>query len=309
MAAGESRQHAGNAGYDDQIDAFYSWDNTVAHHADLRAGDPIAIWDKNALLGVSVIEAIFLGAGEKIVRKCPFCHMASIKARSTLIPAFRCHTCGRVFDSPEERVRLVQTYRALYAASWIDLSSALTGPELRNVCVSQKSQQSLRPLEWQAFTQALHARVPARITRRVKASIDSMMSAEGHRQVLTRARRGQTAFRSNLLQRFGENCAITGPSPAVTLEAAHLYSYAELGVHHEHGGLLLRRDVHRLFDRGDVAVHPKSLLLDVDPYVSSFDNYKRLHGQRIRTRIGNDHRAWMERHWAQHREDAPSMTA
>lgn len=30
------------------------------------------------------------------------------------------------------------------------------------------------------------------------------------------------------------------------LEAGHPYSYGELGVHHEHCGLLVRRDVHKL---------------------------------------------------------------
>jgi hypothetical protein len=37
-------------GYDDQPDAFYSWDDTVAHHSEIRPGDFIAIWDKVALM-------------------------------------------------------------------------------------------------------------------------------------------------------------------------------------------------------------------------------------------------------------------
>jgi N-acyl homoserine lactone hydrolase len=45
------------------------------------------------------------------------------------------------------------------------------------------------------------------------------------------------------------------------LEAAHLYSYAASGVHHLDGGLLMRRDVHRLFDLGHHAVRPNSLTL------------------------------------------------
>lgn len=301
MAAGDARQHAGNDGYHDQIDAFYSWDSTVSHSEDLREGDPIALWDKVALIGVSVIEQIVPGTGEKLVRKCPNCAKASIKARSTLRPIYRCHACSATFDHPLEQVRSVKTFRATYAASWIDLSGTLTGPELRSVCISAKSQQSLRPLNWGAFRAALARRIPPRLTERVTNTVHDHIASEGHRKALTRARRGQSQFRNQLLANFGENCAITGPCPAVTLEAAHLYSYAEFGKHYEYGGLLLRRDVHRLFDRGDVAIHPRSLRIDVDPYVSSFEDYGRLAGQTVRVGVKRQQVSWLEQHWAQHR--------
>src|SRR5687767_681397 len=39
MAAGDNRGHGGNSGYDDQIDAYYSWDSNVPNHKNLRVGD------------------------------------------------------------------------------------------------------------------------------------------------------------------------------------------------------------------------------------------------------------------------------
>ena len=308
LAAGLTRQHAGNEGYHDQIDAFYSWDESVPRHADLAEGDQIALWDKTALLGVAKIDQITVGSSEKLSRRCPFCSKTTIKIRTTVRPAFRCHSCSNTFDEPLDSTRQVKTYRAHYAPSWIDLDGAMSGPELRTVCTSQKSQLSLRPLNWPAFVRALQTRIPDRLARRVTANPQTTMGAEGHRLGLTRARRGQGEFRSGLLAKYGENCAITGACPAVTLEAAHLYSYADVGRHFEHGGLLLRRDVHRLFDRGDLAVDPSSLRVDVDPYVSSFENYRSIHGIELRARVNSQQFAWIQRHWSQHRDPEVAVT-
>jgi hypothetical protein len=43
-------------------ESHYSWDSTVPNHAALSAGDAIAVWDKQQLLGASVIEEIEVGA-------------------------------------------------------------------------------------------------------------------------------------------------------------------------------------------------------------------------------------------------------
>jgi predicted RNA-binding Zn-ribbon protein involved in translation (DUF1610 family) len=274
----------------------------VAHHADIRKGDRVALWDKSALIGISIVDDIIPGVGEKLIRRCPFCRKASIKARLTIKPTYRCHSCGMSFDDPQEQVRTVKTYRAVYESSWIELSGSLSGPELRNLCFSTKSQQSLRPLNWTAFSQAIQNCVSARLARRISSSAPTSLSAEGHKVALTRVRRGQSQFRSQLLESFGETCAITGPCPAVTLEAAHLYSYADYGKHFEHGGILLRRDVHRLFDRGDLAIHPELLRIDLDPYVSSFDNYRGMHGKPIRVAVESRHVSWLHQHWSQHRD-------
>lgn len=110
--------------------------------------------------------------------------------------------------------------------------------------------------------------------------------------------------RRHLLERFGENCALTGPTPPAALEAAHLYSYASVGKHHLHGGLLLRRDVHRLFDRGDLAIHPDRLSIDADPSLRTYKNYSPLHGRGLHVEVEPQHRAWIERHWIRHRVGA-----
>lgn len=75
-------------------------------------------------------------------------------------------------------------------------------------------------------------------------------------EFLTRARLGQGAFRVLVTDAYQRRCAITGERTLPVLEAAHIRPYAEEGPHQVSNGLLLRSDLHILFDRGYVTVTP-----------------------------------------------------
>jgi transposase-like protein len=301
MTVGENRQHGGNAGYDDQADVYYTWDSTVPNHARIKTGDPIAIWDKDRLLGISVIEEIEAEVKEKLLFKCPHCGLAGIKARQRMFPRFKCYKCKGVFDTPDTQTATVTEYRSRHDAAWTSLENLLPGAELRQLCKSAKSQLSMRPLRWDAFQAAVHSKGAERAVDRVVHRAPDFAFPQGHILEIVRVRRGQRKFREHLLGAQGETCAFTGEAPARVLEAGHLYSYAELGVHHEHGGLLLRRDIHRLFDDGSLAVDPETLKVDVSDTLESFPQYASLHDQQLRTRIHDLQVKWLARHWAEHR--------
>jgi hypothetical protein len=91
------------------------------------------------------------------------------------------------------------------------------------------------------------------------------------------------------------------------LEAGHLYSYAQLGTHFEHGGLMLRRDVHRLFDDGLLAVDPVNLRVDVAPGLAEFPQYARLHGEPLTLKLMDEQVDWLGKHWSEHREAPGSL--
>jgi putative restriction endonuclease len=74
---------------------------------------------------------------------------------------------------------------------------------------------------------------------------------------LVRPRLGQGAFRVLVADSYRRRCAVTGERVLPALEAAHIRPYAEGGGHEVPNGLLLRRDIHGLFDRGYVTVTPK----------------------------------------------------
>ena len=74
---------------------------------------------------------------------------------------------------------------------------------------------------------------------------------------LIQPRLGQATFRIAVLDAYGRACAVTGEHSLPALEAAHIRSYAESGPHEICNGLLLRADLHRLFDTGYVTVTPE----------------------------------------------------
>lgn len=83
-------------------------------------------------------------------------------------------------------------------------------------------------------------------------------------EYLTRGRLGQGAFRVLVTDAYHRRCAVTGEKTLPVLEAAHIRPYAEEGPHRVSNGILLRSDLHKLFDLGYVTVTP-DLHLEVSP--------------------------------------------
>jgi putative restriction endonuclease len=104
--------------------------------------------------------------------------------------------------------------------------------------------------------------------------------------MLVRPRLGQATFRIAVLEAYGRGCAVTGEHSLPALEASHIRPYTESGPHEVRNGLLLRADLHRLFDRGYLTVTP-DYLLQISPRLradySNGRSYYPLDGTRIRT--------------------------
>jgi putative restriction endonuclease len=73
---------------------------------------------------------------------------------------------------------------------------------------------------------------------------------------LIEPRLGQGAFRLLVTDLYHRRCAVTGERTLPALEAAHIRPYSDGGSHEASNGLLLRRDIHSLFDAGYVTVTP-----------------------------------------------------
>jgi putative restriction endonuclease len=71
---------------------------------------------------------------------------------------------------------------------------------------------------------------------------------------LVRPRLGQSAFRTAVLAAYERRCAISGERTLPVLEAAHIRPFADLRQHDVQNGLLMRSDLHALFDAGLVTV-------------------------------------------------------
>jgi putative restriction endonuclease len=73
---------------------------------------------------------------------------------------------------------------------------------------------------------------------------------------LVRPRLGQGTFRVAVTGAYGGACAVSREHSLPVLEAAHIRPYGSEGSHEIVNGLLLRADIHRLFDAGYVTVTP-----------------------------------------------------
>ncbi len=71
-----------------------------------------------------------------------------------------------------------------------------------------------------------------------------------------RQRIGQGTFRVLVTDTYGRRCAVTREKALPVLQAAHIRPVSEGGTHRVDNGLLLRSDVHTLFDRGYLTVTP-----------------------------------------------------
>jgi hypothetical protein len=68
------------------------------------------------------------------------------------------------------------------------------------------------------------------------------------------------------------------------LEAAHIEPHAVGGRNSADNGLLLRADIHTLFDLGLLKVEPKSMLVQIHPNLHS-TFYETLNGKKLRPRV------------------------
>ena len=87
----------------------------------------------------------------------------------------------------------------------------------------------------------------------------------------------QARFRINVRAAYGDRCAISGCDISEALEAIHIDPYENASQHHPCNGLLLRKDLHALFDENLIAVDPSSRLVHVAPNVRRYPEYRRLH--------------------------------
>jgi len=102
--------------------------------------------------------------------------------------------------------------------------------------------------------------------------------------ILRRVRLGQGAFRVLVTDAYTRKCSITGEKTLPVLEAAHIKPYALSGPHAISNGLLLRSDVHKLFDTGYLTI-TNNCKVEVSKRIKEeFENgkeYYQFHGKEL----------------------------
>ncbi|MFZ2052405.1 MAG: HNH endonuclease signature motif containing protein [Solirubrobacteraceae bacterium] len=108
---------------------------------------------------------------------------------------------------------------------------------------------------------------------------------------------GQAAFRLAVLDAYAGKCAMTGESSAPAIEATHIRPWSRGGDHKRQNGLPLRRDLHRLFDLGYIAITPVRTLTVSPKLRAEFgggDAYYALEGNELIEPTNPEHRPAQE---------------
>ena len=102
------------------------------------------------------------------------------------------------------------------------------------------------------------------------------------KELMIRPRLGQGCFRIMVMDEYARRCAITGEKTLPVLEAAHIRPYSENGPHQVSNGILMRSDLHTLFDNGYLTL-TKQFNVEVSRRIrDEFSNgreYYALHGK------------------------------
>jgi hypothetical protein len=113
-----------------------------------------------------------------------------------------------------------------------------------------------------------------------------------------RARRGQRTFRNNLLSRYSSTCVVSGSKVLDVLEAAHISPYREARHNGVENGLILRSDLHTLFDLHLMGINPNRLTVHFHPSLSGSE-YDGWEGRPLNIVHDKPSRRALGRHWAE----------
>ncbi|MFO7889056.1 MAG: HNH endonuclease [bacterium] len=137
------------------------------------------------------------------------------------------------------------------------------------------------------FGKRLWEQVQSRLQEMSIPEQESLIAEEGGRygkDYLRKARLGQGAFRVLLTEAYQRSCAVTGERTLPVLQAAHIKPFSESGPNQISNGLLLRSDLHILFDNGYITITPDYHIEVSKRIKEEFDNgreYYPFHGQKL----------------------------
>lgn len=100
---------------------------------------------------------------------------------------------------------------------------------------------------------------------------------------LSTPRLGQRAFQAVVMTAYHARCAVTGDRIRPVLQAAHIRPLPAGGEHRLDNGLLLRSDVHTLFDRGYLGIDGRHRLLVSPRLREDFDNGEEFYARQTQT--------------------------
>jgi DNA-directed RNA polymerase subunit RPC12/RpoP len=267
--------------YPDELEVRYVYDSTVPNGRHVKVGDLAVIRDDQCVLAAGWIDSIEKTSGRKIRARCPNCTSTDFKYRTKKQFAYRCATCATEFETPAEEDLTVRVFTANYSRTSRLVDGTFPVKALGPAYVSMSQQNAIRRLDLDVLRPLLQEHLVTGAPWWESRVSDDTGIPGGHGVGASKTRLGQQRFREAMFERFGASCAFTGPQPPGALEAAHMYLYAENPKHDRRGGLLLRADLHALFDRFLIAIDPVSWSIQIAPELKLYPHLAELDGQAV----------------------------
>ncbi|ATL42440.1 HNH endonuclease signature motif containing protein [Elizabethkingia sp. HX WHF] len=254
--------------YQDSLTEYYNYDSHVDNSKQIKAGDQAIIIDKKQILGYAIIAQVKESIGEKIIRKCPICTNTTINIRKRKLPKYRCNK-GHEFEIPVEETKTVTKYSAVFGSfnpinnqnrGLIQLRPYYTKGYNQNMSMQRLDIDALLLFGISSDNSILLSIAPDEGYTQKEAE-QYTISNQDEREIIQRAiklRRGQQNFRKELLKKYNNTCVITGCKITDILEAAHINPYRGNQDNHTSNGLLLRADIHTLFDLNLLGINPEN---------------------------------------------------
>jgi putative restriction endonuclease len=301
-----SRQYGGNTGYNDDPVSIYRYDSSVPNHLQVKAGDVAVIRTGKAVLGIAEITKILKSQKTKERQRCPECGIVNIKERKAVAPRWRCRN-GHVFDTQTAEHVHVTAFEAHYSETFVPCGPGLSLSRLNDAVLRPSAQMSIREIDLARIEPFLDMTSRELLARYIQGmDVPDPPARKGfggiideRRRVLREIalRRGQTRFRKLLIERYGLACQVSGCEFAGLVEAAHITPFAVTGNNDVTNGMLLRSDLHTLFDLRLLAIEPLVQEIRIHPALLSA-GYAHLEGAPLQVNgtAGPDADALKE-HW------------
>ena len=286
LAAGEDREYAGNDGYQDEISSVYRYTNTVSNSRNLKAGDTVILRTKKDMLGIGLVEEVRSRPGQRKQSSCPRCNTGTIKVRKTKRPKYRCEN-KHEFPTPNRQIVDCIRFEAHFGKTFTPTPSAIPMATLKEACYKTSDMQSIqkinpRRLDLACLTSYLLAQEKLGPVDAVDDNYQPNLKDEREKVVGTiRLRRGQKKFRNALLARYNRCCQITGCRIIDVLEAAHIAPFRGEKDNTVTNGLLLRADIHTLFDLDLLGIDPEVFSISLHPSLKHCDSYGALDQKKL----------------------------
>jgi putative restriction endonuclease len=307
LAFGDERQHAGNKGYEDELSRHYRYDTFVPNHTQVAPGDLLVLRDASEILGVALVNEITERAAKKLMLRCPRCHTTALKERKFKLPRYRCGSCRFEFDEPERTTEDCTEFSAEFHGHFVPVRVSPLPSAVRDACPRYNGQLAIQEIRLDRLPPSMAA-----VTRVARTLLDLPLPGDAAtednfeptgvderervaRQII--ARRGQRGFRSLLRAKHGSCCVVSGCGLVDLLEAAHISPYRGKKDNHGANGILLRADLHTLFDLDLLAIESTSMRVRLHPDVIA-SGYAHLEGRELPVSCADLSASALEERWA-----------